>query len=178
MLFEAWDKDKYSRDDYIGGLRSSTHYQLWHLAFTHKSATRAGGFLMGQKYIDSPNEEFTETVTLYEKGVKNVKKRHVDSAAGRNVAAGDIEYQGQGTDTGIVSFHAKPRHACLGLVACCTLSPRYLSVQLTATVKWQPGEGETKTRMDSHGNEIPDGVFVITPLVRLCCLWSAIWLGA
>ena len=45
---------------------------------------------MVQKYIDSPNEEFEEDVTVYEKGVKEVQKEGVQ------------HHQGEGTDTGIV----------------------------------------------------------------------------
>ena len=45
---------------------------------------------MVQKYIDSPNEEFLEEVTVYEKGVKKVQREGV------------VHHQGEGTDTGIV----------------------------------------------------------------------------
>jgi len=77
---------------------------------------------MGQKYIDSPNEVFTETVTLYEKGVKNVKKNVPPAQS--NVTAGGIQYQGQGTETGVVSCHVFQAQALafMGLVACGTLS--------------------------------------------------------
>jgi hypothetical protein len=44
--------------------------------------------------------------------------------------------------------------------------------QLTVQVKWLPD----KAQLDSQANKIPNGVFAITPLVRLSCLWSAIWL--
>jgi hypothetical protein len=45
LVVEVWDKDKVGRDDYVGG----NHLDI-------------------QKYIDMPNEEVTESITLFEKG--------------------------------------------------------------------------------------------------------------
>ena len=88
MLLEVWDKDKFSRDEFIGGThsRASATCGFW---LTQRGDERAGGCVKVEKYIDSPDEEFTETVMLYEKGVKRLE--------------GETEHQGQGANTGIVS---------------------------------------------------------------------------
>ena len=91
IVLEVWDKDKYSRDEFIGGTQSSASStrEFW---FTHRGDERAGGCVKVDKYIDNPDEDFTETVMLYEKGVKRLQ--------------GETEHQGQGGNTGIVSCQA------------------------------------------------------------------------
>ena len=118
VLLEAWDRDKYTKDEYIGGAQCSSNTTSCGILASHsESATRAGGCVLVEKYIDSPNEEFTETMTLYENGVALVKADDGVSArpghSTRNFAADGNEYRGQGSHTGIVSFQVfrKPRHS-------------------------------------------------------------------
>ena len=89
IFLEVLDKDKYSRDDYIGGKEARIPMQHQPILASYSEMIPAGGFIAVQKYIDNPNTEFTETVPLFEKGIKKS-------------ADGD-EHQGHGTDTGFVS---------------------------------------------------------------------------